>query len=249
LTGVASLPTLGFAPKTVDDYALTYKAAWDFFNDNPEIQNEFKSYKLLFPFVLDPYNLISKKTAIHAAADFKGLKVGGSGGKQEIVSGNGGAAVQQSPPQTYDNMQKGVIDAAFVTFAQVNDYHLYDLADYYYTQDFGGGFILMLMNLDSWNAMSSKDQKIMMETWQDASRESSQGSMQSIADGKKATLAAGKTITNPTDAEKAAWVTTSAPAFTKWRNDAIALGINAATVDKILANWKTIQAKYAKQIK
>ncbi len=249
LTGVASLPTMGFYPKTVADYSVTYDAAWEFIDKNPEIQNEFKNFKLLFPFVLDPYNLISKKTAIHSAADFKGLKVGGSGGKMEMVSGNGGAAVQQVPPNTYDNMQKGLIDAAFVTFSQVGDYHLYDLADYYYTQDFGGGFIIMMMNWDAWNALSSKDQKIMMDTWKDASKESAQGSMDSIAAGQKATLAAGKKITDPTAAEKAAWVTTAAPSFTKWRNDAIALGINAAVVDKMLANWTSIQTKYAKQIK
>jgi TRAP-type C4-dicarboxylate transport system substrate-binding protein len=249
LTGVASLPTLGFYPKTVADYSVTYDAAWEFINNNPEIQNEFKDYKLLFPFVLDPYNLVSKSKAIHSAADFKGLKVGGSGGKQEIVSGNGGAAVQQVPPQTYDNLQKGVIDAAFVTFSQVGDYHLYDLCNYYYTQDFGGGFIIMLMNWDAWNAMSSKDQKTLMQTWVDASKESAQGSLDSIAEGKKATLAAGKTITDPTDAEKAAWITASAPAFKKWSNDAIALGISSATVDKILANWTNIQKKYTAKIK
>jgi TRAP-type C4-dicarboxylate transport system substrate-binding protein len=249
LTGIASLPTLGFYPKTADDELTTYKAAWEFINSNPEIQNEMKNFKLLQPLVLDPYNLVSKSKAIHAAADFKGLKVGGSGGKMEIVTTNGGAAVQQVPPQTYDNLQKGVIDAAFVTFSQVGDYHLYDLCDYYYTQDFGGGFMLITMNWDAWNAMSSKDQKIMMDTWQDASKIAGQGSLDSIAAGKDATIKAGKKITDATDAEKTAWYNGSAPAFTKWRNDAIALGITAATYDKMLKSWQTIHDKYAKQIK
>jgi TRAP-type C4-dicarboxylate transport system substrate-binding protein len=249
LTGVASLPTLGFYPKTADDEVTGYKAAWEFINANPEIQNEFKSFKLLQPFTLDPYNLVSKSKAIHSAADFKGLKVGGSGGKMEIVSGNGGAAVQQVPPQTYDNLQKGVIDAAFVTFSQVGDYHLYDLCNYYYTQDFGGGFMLITMNWDAWNAMSSKDQKTLMDTWQDACKVCGQGSLDSIANGKDATLKAGKTITEPTDAEKAAWASGSGPAFTKLRNDAIALGVSADTYDKMLKSWQTIHDKYAKQMK
>ena len=189
---------------------------------------------------LDPYNLISKKTPIHAAADFKGLKVGGSGGKKEIVTKNGGAAVQQIPPQAYDNLQKGLVDAAFVNFSQVGDYHLYDLCDYYYTQDFGGGFMIITMNSDAWNAMSAQDQQIMMQTWQDAAPISGQGSLDSIENGKAATRAAGKTITDPTDAEKAAWAAGAAPAFTKWRNDAKALGATDATLDKILASWQSI---------
>jgi TRAP-type C4-dicarboxylate transport system substrate-binding protein len=249
LTSVASLPAFGFYPKTADDEVNTYKAAMEFVNANTEIQNEFKNFKLLQAMCLDPYNLISKKTAIHSAADFKGLKVGGSGGKMELVSGNGGAAVQQVPPNTYDNMQKGLIDAAFVNFSQVGDYHLYDLADYYYTQDFGGGFMVILMNWNAWNAMSAKDQKILMETWQDAGKVSGQGSLDSIAAGKDATIKAGKTITDPTAAEKAAWVTTAAPAIAKWRNDAKALGATDATLDKMMASWQTIHDKYAKLIK
>jgi TRAP-type C4-dicarboxylate transport system substrate-binding protein len=165
LTQVASLPTLGFNPKTVDDYALSYKAAWEFINNNPEIQNEFKDFKLLFPVVLDPYNLVSKSKEVHSAADFKGMKVGGSGSKMEIVSANGGAAVQQIPPQTYDNMQKGLTDAAFISFAQVYDYRIQELASYFLAQDFGGGFILITMNWAAWNKMSAADQKILMDTW------------------------------------------------------------------------------------
>ena len=249
LTQVSSLPTLGFTPDTVDEYGVTYKAAWEFINNNTEIQNEFKDFKLLFPLVLDPYNLVSKKTEIRSAADFKGLKVGGSGGKMEIVSANGGAAVQQVPPNTYTNMEKGVTDAAFITFAQVGDYRIYELADYFYDQDFGGGFIIITMNWAAWNKMSAADQKILMETWEDASKVCSEGSLESIAKGRSAVVTAGKKITTPTAAEKAAWVAGSEPAFKKWRDDAIALGMTAATVDKILANWKTVQAKYAAQIK
>ena len=249
LSSVASLPTLGFTPKTVDDYALTYKAAWEFINNNPEIQNEYKDFKLLFPLVLDPYSLVSKKKEVHAAADFKGMKVGGSGGKMEIVSSNGGAAVQQVPPNTYTNMEKGVTDAAFITFAQVGDYRIYELADYFYNQDFGGGFIIITMNWNAWNKMSAADQKIMMETWEAASRVCSEGSLESISNGKKAVLAAGKKITEPTAAESAAWIAGSDPTFKKWKDDSIALGVTSATVDKILATWTNIQTKYAKQIK
>jgi len=249
LTSVASLPTLGFYAKTADDSVNTYKAAMEFCTTIPEIQNEFKNYKLLSAMCLDPYNLISKKTEIHSAADFKGLKVGGSGGKMELVSGNGGAAVQQVPPNTYDNMQKGIIEAAFVNFSQVGDYHLYDLADYYYTQDFGGGLMVILMNWDAWNAVSATDQAILMKTWEDARMVSGQGSLDSIAAGKDATIKAGKKITDPTEAEKAAWLTGSAPAFAKWRKDSIALGATEATLDKMLETWKTIHDKYAKLIK
>jgi len=246
LTGIVSLPTLSFTSRTPEDMVKTYQAGAEYIASNPEVQNEYKDFHLLFPYVLDPYNLISRSQPVLSATDFKGLKVGGSGGKQEIVSAYGGAAVQQVPPQTYDNMQKGVIDAAFVTFSQVNDYHLYDLANFYSTQDFGGGFILMMMNTAAWNALGAADQAIMAQTWQDSAIESCRGSLNSVASGKDATVKAGKKITEPTAAEKAVWANEVAPAFKKWRDDALALGISAAAYDKCLASWKAIQAKTAK---
>jgi TRAP-type C4-dicarboxylate transport system substrate-binding protein len=177
------------------------------------------------------------------------MKVGGSGGKMEIVTANGGAAVQQIPPQAYENMQKGLTDAAFISFAQVYDYRIQELASYFLAQDFGGGFVLITMNWAAWNKMSAADQKILMDTWQDASRESAAGSLHDIAAGLQVIKDAGKKVTVPTAAESAAWVVGSAPSFTKWKNDAVALGIPAATVDKILANWKAIHDKTAAQIK
>jgi len=249
LSGVASLPNLGYPLEKLEHFALAYQSCWDFMNTTPEIQAELKPYKLLLPLILDPYNLISKKKEIHSATDFKGLKVGGSGGKMEMVSSNGGAAVQQVPPQTYENMQKGYIDAAFVTMAQVSDYHLWDLADYYYLGDFGGGFILILMNWDAWNSMSPADQTIMMESWQAASKVSAEGSMENIEKGKKGTVAAGKKLTYPTEAEKADWLKYNDPCIEKWRKDAKSVGVDDKTLDKVFAAWTTIQKKYLAQMK
>jgi TRAP-type C4-dicarboxylate transport system substrate-binding protein len=123
---------------------------------------------LLWPFVLDPYNLVAKKKEITSAEGFKGLKVGGSGPKMEIVKANGGAHVAQAPPETYLNMDKGVIDAAFISFAQVNDYRIYEIADFYSTQAFGSGYGLILMNTGFYNSLPAEDQKILAETLRDA---------------------------------------------------------------------------------
>ena len=246
LSLVTSLPTLGFSPNKVEEYSAAYQACWDLYNKFPEIQAEFKDYKLLWLFELDPYNLVSKKKEIHYASDFKGLKVGGTGQKMDMVVANGGASVHQVPPQTYLNLDKGVVDVSFNTFGQVEPYKLHEICNYFYTQDFGSGLIIILMNLEAWNAMSAQDKKIMEDSWADASIQCALGSMAEMENGRKAVVDIGKKLTNPTLAEQQLWTDAAEPVFKTWKDDAIGLGANPKLVDDIFAEWKALRKKYTR---
>ncbi len=151
LSMVVQLPALGMPEDTPKMYHAGTNAFWEFYNTTPEIQNEFKDVTLLLPMVLDPYKLVSKKTQIKSAADFKGLKVGGTGEKMEMVTSNGGAAVQQIPPESYLNMDKGVTDATFITFAQVYDYKIAEIANWFLDEPFGCGNAIIIMNTAFYN--------------------------------------------------------------------------------------------------
>lgn len=241
---VSSLPSVEFPQDTVKNYAMGNSAWWEFYNTTPEIQNEFKDVVLLQPLVLDPYKLVSKKTQIKSAADFKGLKVGGSGQKMKIVTTNGGAEVHQIPPDSYLNMDKGVTDAAFITWAQVNDYKIFEIADWYLEQSYGNGTGLILMNKEFYNSMDSADQKILMDTWAQAQDVSAEGSIDDNVIGVKAIEDAGKSIYTPTAAEAAAWEAAAAPAIQEWKDDCKSQGIDDATITKILDKWKSIHTDY-----
>lgn len=225
-----------------------YRAGNDAFRElvdtTPEIQNEFKDWVLLQPFIMDPYNLVSKKKEIKSVTDFKGLKVGGSGPKMEIVFVNGGAKVQMAPPDSYLSLDKGVVDACFVTFSQVNDYKLQEIANFFSEQEFGCAGGIIIMNKGFYDSMSKEDQKIIADTWKAAMDVSSQGAMDNINAGRKLVTNAGKNIYTPTAAEAAAWDAGAGPAIQSWRNDAKALGITDATLDKVFEKWKTIRTKY-----
>ena len=200
--------------------------------------------KFLSPMVLDPYNLISKKKEVHSPKDFQGMKVGGSGAKMDMVSLNGGAPVQMIPPQSYENLDKGVVEAGFLTLAQVYDYKLWELCSYYYLGDFGCGQHVILMNMDAWNAMTPADQKIMMDTWTDVWPVSAEGAMENIAKGIDGLTKAGYKTTKPTAAEIAEWEKAAEPVAEKWAKDAQGVGISAETTAKVLDLWKKIRPKY-----
>jgi TRAP-type C4-dicarboxylate transport system substrate-binding protein len=247
LSSIASLPTLGFPMLNTGDYYVFWSALWDLYNNYPEIKTEFKNFKLLWPFGLDPYCLITKDKEVHNPTDFKGMKVGGSGQLMEIVTTNGGAAVAQVPPMAYTNMEKGVTEGSFLTLGQAWDYHIEDISKYYYRENFGNGLILMTMNLAAWNAMSPQDQKIMEESWFDASREFAKASVDAQSEGIKAVQAKGRKIIQPTADETKEWERGAEPAILKWRDDAVKLQVDSTTIDKILAAWKALRVKYIKK--
>jgi TRAP-type C4-dicarboxylate transport system substrate-binding protein len=248
LSLVTGIPTLGFAlGNNVKEYQDALAAWWEFYNAVPEIKAENNAGFVPVHFqVLDAYNLVSKKKEIHSAKDFAGLKVGGSGAKMDIVTESGGAKVQMIPPDSYQLLDKGVVEAGFLTFAQVYDYKITELCSYFYSMDFGCGQHIIMMNKDAWNGMPPADQKILMQTFLDSAVMSSQGSMDQIVGGKKMILDAKYKITDPTPDERKAWEDAAGPAIASWMKDAKGVGLPQELLDKTLATWKQIRAKYLK---
>jgi C4-dicarboxylate-binding protein DctP len=244
LTMVTNLPSLGFPQDTVKMYISGNNAFWEFYKTSPEIQNEFKDTILVQPYILAPYQLVAKKAQIKSATDFKGLKVGGTGAKMELVTANGGAKVQEIPPDAYLDMDKGVTDATFITFSQVHDYKIPEIAIYFLSYGFGNGGGIILMNPAFYNAMGAADQKILADTWIKAQEISAQGSIGDGELGLKDIAAAGKKVYVPTDAEVAKWDSQATPSIDSWRKDAKLMGANDATLDMVLEKWKAIRTKY-----
>ena len=168
-----------------------------------------------------------------------------SGDKMELVTKYGGARVHNIPPQSYTNLDKGVIEAGFLTFAQVADYKLYELCKWYSLQTHGGGWYFIYMNKEAFNEMTPADQKLLMDTWKEASAVSAQGSMANVAKGKKDVLDHGQTIYTPTAEDKAAWEKAYADTIIPiWYKKAEDLGISKDTCDKVMAKIQELRKKY-----
>ncbi len=246
LSLVAELPTLGFSGDSVETYKAAYQAAWDLYNNVPEIANEYKDVHVLWRYPVDPFNLVSKKKEVHKASDFAGMKIGGSGHSMEIVTANGGAKIQQVPPESYLNLDKGVTDGALITFSQIMAYKIGEICDYFYAQNFGSGQLLILMNKGFWESMPAEDQKILSDCWAESTVVSAEGAIADVLKGKEYVKGLGKTITEPTEEEKAGWAEAASASFNKWKADCIAQGVPSETVDKVLNEWKALLDKYRK---
>jgi TRAP-type C4-dicarboxylate transport system substrate-binding protein len=204
----------------------------------PQLQAEWKGVKLLGYHQLYPYILASRKKEVYLPEHFKGMKVGGTGAKMKLVSNAGGADVNQVPPDAYMNLDKGVADACFISWGQSWDYHLSEVARYFYDFSFSGGGFGIIMNLDAWNAMSGDDQKIFMEVLTRALEMGEDATYGDEEKGMKAAKDSGAIVRKPTDTEVAAWRKAAAPIIGQWIADAKKLG--AKDPEAILDEWQRL---------
>jgi len=150
---VAQLPGYG------TDYWAQSMAFWDLMNQDP-LKSQYASFNLL-PISLDfiaDYYLISK-TALNSVADLKGKKINASGFVAETLAALGAVPVAMSPPEQYEGLQKGTIDACTAPYSAICDFRFYEVAKYVVQYPFGGRLQAVLINKNSWNKVSPEDQK------------------------------------------------------------------------------------------
>jgi TRAP-type transport system periplasmic protein len=243
LSIVAELSTLSLDSTSVEKMVKAYKTGMEFVTTVPEVAAEYKDVHVMAFYPSDPFYIASKKVQINKPADFKGLKIGGSGQTMEIVTANGGAKIQQVPPESYLNLDKGVTDATVISWGQIAPYKINEVCTYLLDYPFYAGSLSVLFNKAAWDALSAADQKMITDLWTESLTVSAQGVFDEGNNGKKAWETSNRTIITPAAADKAAWEAAAQVAFDKWKADAITNKVPAETCDKVLAAWKALVKK------
>ena len=241
LSNAALLPTLDF-PGSLRGRSEAGISFMKMYEKMPQIQEEYKGLRLFGYHQLNPYILVSKRKEIYLPEHFKGLKIGGTGSKMKLVSNNGGADVSQVPPDAYMNMDKGVVDASFVSWSQIWDYKLWEAAKYFCDFSFSGGAFAMVMNLDAWKGMSPEDQKTFTELWSKAYELAVKNTYSEVEKGMKAAAESGAKVRKLTETEIAAWRKAAVPVIERWAADAKKSG--AKDPDAVLAEWQRLVQAY-----
>ena len=235
LTSVTLLPALDF-PNTLKGRLAAGNALMEMVQKYPQMQAEFKALKLFGNQHMNPYIIASKKKEIYLPEHFKGLKVGGTGSKMKMISRYGGAEVSMIPPDAYMSLDRGVVDACLVSWDQIWDYKLWEVAKYFYDAPFSSGAFVMIANADAWNAMSSEDQKIFSELWSRTHVMAAERSFEEAQRAPKVAADSGAKIRKPTATETAAWRKAAVPIMDEWVK--IARNSKAKDPEAILAEWQ-----------
>jgi len=155
LTSVVELPNM------VTSASSGSKVVWELYQKFPEIVAEHPGVKVLTIWTHDTGQIMTTKKPIRTMDDLKGMTIRApTASHVAMVEAWGATAVQFPISELYDSLEKGVVDGCVVPYSAVKSFNLADVVKYITVGDFYVATFFLVMNADSWDKLSSKDQKI-----------------------------------------------------------------------------------------
>lgn len=123
---------------------------------------EFSDTQVMYLHAHGPGFIHTKGKVVRTLEDLKGLKIRSTGLSAEVIKALGGTPVPMPMPESYQSLQKGVVDGSAYPaesnkgwkLGEVTDYATYAYAAAYTTTFF------VVMNKGKWNTIQPRDQKI-----------------------------------------------------------------------------------------
>ena len=169
LSNVAQMP---YAFEKACDGLAAYTAILD----STELrQRDFTQHKvkLLFPYVLPPFELASTKTPINKVDDMKGMKIMVASRSTELLVNKIGASGMQttSGAAAYEAVTRGTIDGLIFAPDSMLTYDLHKVTKYGTTNgNFGGQIVAVIMNQSAFDALDESARKVIEDESQKAAQ-------------------------------------------------------------------------------
>jgi len=167
---------------------------------------ELDDVKVLYIHAHGP-GLLSTKKPVRVLEDIKGMKIRSTGLSAQIVKTLGGAAVAMPQGDTYEALQKGVVEGTFTPIETLKGWRQAEVIKYT-TQCTGVGYttaMFVVMNPNKWNALPKDLQTIIEEVseeWVDVHGKTWD---RSDDQGREFTLSKGNEIIPLSDEENKRW--------------------------------------------
>jgi TRAP-type C4-dicarboxylate transport system substrate-binding protein len=126
---------------------------------------ELQDTQVMYLHAHGPGLVHTKGKAVRKLEDMKGLKFRSHGTSAEVVKALGGTPVPKPMPETYEMLQKGVVEGAVYPLEANKGWKLGEVVDYCtanFTSAYTSSFFVV-MNKDKWNALSPEIRKIIEE--------------------------------------------------------------------------------------
>ncbi len=128
------------------------------------LPKEVEDVQVMYVHAHGPGILASKK-AVRTMDDLKGMKIRGTGLSAKIVESLGATPVAMSQPETYEALQKGVVDATFCPIETLKGWKQGEVISSV-TDSSAIGYttaMFVIMNKDKWNALPEDIRAIVTE--------------------------------------------------------------------------------------
>ena len=127
---------------------------WKLYEKFPAVQREFKDVHLLLAGVADPRLLITTKKQIKTTDDIKGMKLRILGGPPtEQMKALGAVPLLMPMPDSYQALDKGVIDGMDISWEGILSFRLYEVVKYYTFAPLTTSYHTIVMNKQKWDSL------------------------------------------------------------------------------------------------
>jgi TRAP-type C4-dicarboxylate transport system substrate-binding protein len=167
---------------------------------------ELDDVKVLYIHAHGP-GLLSTKTPVRKLEDVRGMKIRSTGLSAKVVEALGGVPVAMPQPDTYEALQKGVVEGTFTPIETLKGWRQAEVIDYT-TQCTGVGYttaMFVVMNLEKWNALPKNLKKVMEEVSEEWVTVHGEAWDKSDEEGRTYTLRQGNEIIPLSDEENRRW--------------------------------------------
>ncbi len=190
---------------------------------------EIDDTHLLYLHAHGPGVLASRKE-VRNLDDLKGLKVRATGLSAKIVESLGGAAVGMPQPETYEALQKGVVEATLCPVETLKGWKQGEVINYVVDTSAVGYTTAMFvtMNRKRWESLPDEIQEIFTAT--SAEWVARHGNAWNAADdeGRELVAELGREVITLEAGESERWRSATAPILAAWQVQAAAKGLPAA---------------------
>ena len=126
---------------------------------------ELSDTQVMYLHAHGPGLIHTRGKAVRKIEHMKGLKFRGHGTSAQVVKALGGTPVPKPMPETYQMLQKGVVDGAVYPIEANKGWKLGEVTDYL-TLDFAAAYtttFFVVMNKDKWSGLPADVQKIISD--------------------------------------------------------------------------------------
>jgi len=140
------------------------RVIWELYKESAELQAEYSEVKLLWLTSFMPAGVAIRNKPVYTLEDIKGMKVNTGGPYGPKIFKAFGASPSTLPfPDTYMNLDKGVVDAATSTIDSYYSWKYGEVTKYFLEVRTAQATLNMFMNLEKWNSLPPDIQKILEE--------------------------------------------------------------------------------------
>jgi TRAP-type C4-dicarboxylate transport system substrate-binding protein len=193
---------------------------------------ELQDTQVMYLHAHGPGLVFTKDKAVRKLEDMKGLKFRAHGTSAEVVEALGGTPVPKPMPETYEMLQKGVVDGALYPLEAAKGWKLGEVTKYG-TLDYAAAYttgFYVVMNKAKWNSLPPDIQKIISEINKEWVGKHGQAWVDSDEEGKQFFKSKGGEFISLDAKEMARWKKAVVPVLKVYEDSMAKQGINGKEI-------------------